>query len=182
MKYFHYFLLSITFINVLSGCSAVDVSPSNALTSTASQLGVEQSDIIYQQPARFALAVPGSRFARFQLGLYTQTKDAVVLFSFDSRTKSFKQALSVPISQIHQAAIESWGMFNHLKQLQITENGRLLAINFNNSSVAMAGTLEETEPAYKSLLALGVAAGSPYGRVLPSEIEGFSVPIMIPSR
>ena len=180
MKHFYYLFLPI--VLGLSACATVDVSPTNALSATASQLGIEQSEIVYQSPARFAFASPGDRFARFQLGLYSQTKDAVVLFSFDPSTKAFKQVASVPLANIRQAAIESWGMFNHLKQLQLAVNGSLIAVNFNNSSDAMAGTLETTEPAYKSLLAKSIAAGPSYGRVLPSEIKDFSVPIIIPAR
>jgi len=167
---------------LLSACTTVDVSPKDSLTSTAAQLGVSPSSIVQQHPVRFATSRPGDRYAQFQLGIYTQTKTEVVLFSYEPRAKSFQKVLTLPIGKIDQAAIESWGMFDHLKQLQITAAGAVLAINFNNSSDAMAGSIETTKPPYDSLLAAGVKPGQPYGRVLPSEVQNFVVPIIIPAK
>lgn len=175
-------ILCATLFVLLAGCTTVDVAPTDALAQTTPQLGVDASSIVRQQPARFASAAPGDRYAKFQLGLYTQTKTDLVLFSYVADTKSFQKVLTVPISTIEQAAIESWGMFDHLKQLQITARGVVLAVNFNRSSDALAGSLEETKPAYDSLLAAGVKPGQPYGRVLPAEVRNFAVPIFIPAR
>jgi hypothetical protein len=114
--------------------------------------------------------------------MYTQTKTDVVLFSYANESKTFQKVLTLPIAQIDQIAIESWGMFDHLKQLQITAGGVLVAINFTNSSDAMAGSNEHTKPAFDALVATGVKQGRPHGRLLPIEVRNFVVPIIIPAK
>jgi hypothetical protein len=172
-------LLAALAVFTLCGCTTVQVDPTRAASMTAAQLGIDSQAIVYQSPARFAATNMGTYYAKFQLGLYTQTRTNIVLFSYDAELKTFKQVLSRPIALFDQVSMESWGSFNRLKQLQLKAGETVIAVNFSNDSGAMAGYLEETEPAYKALLAAGVMNGAGYGRVMPQELKNFVIPIFI---
>jgi hypothetical protein len=175
-------LLALTVVTTLIGCTTVDVSPTDARQATARQLGIDASAIVQQAPARFAQATPGARYANFQFGLYTQTATDIVLFTYSAQSKSFAPVTTIPIKRIQFVAIESWGAFNHAKQLQVVHDGVLLAVNFNNSSDALAGPIEATKPPFDSLVAAGAREGVPNGRVLPSEVRNMVVPLPMPAR
>lgn len=179
-KLFTIFAVSAVCFSV-SSCATIDAS-SSALQATATQYAIPLTEIIHQKPARFAATVPGSRYARFQLGIYIQTTSQLILLSYSNDTKEFTKVLSLPIVEINSASIESWGMFNHLKQLQLTSRDTLIAVNFSNSSDAMAGSIESTKPAYDLLIQAGIQQGTPQGRVLPQEVRNYVTPIIIPAR
>jgi hypothetical protein len=173
MKYYAIILISI----FLYACTTMDIPPSAALENTSKQLAVDPSSIDYQRPARFGVTTSGEQFTNFQLGVYTQIKNEVVLFSFDPKTKKLTKEFILPIKEMGHVAIESWGMFNHIKQLQVAMQNKVYAINFTDNSDNIGGSLENTKPAYDKLLSEGAKPGAPFGRILPANLKGFSFPI-----
>lgn len=156
----------------LAACTTVNVSPADATKTTAAQLSIDPSQIVYQHVGRFGSLAAGNARADFHLGWYVQTQDAVVLFEY-SGNKAFTQIMSLPISEIDHIAIASTGMFNHLKQFQIFSRNMVIGINFTNSSDATSGSNEDTQPAYDALLKSGARVGEPVHIIIPSDTPRF---------
>lgn len=176
------FLILVIAIVGFCACTTITVTPDMVREVTAKQLSIEPSEIIFQGPACFAAVAPGAEYAKFTFGLYSQTKTDVVLFAYTSRTKTFTKVLSIPIKDVKNVAIETWGAFDHLKQMQLSTRDSSIAINFSNDADAMAGYVAETKPPFDALVAVGVQSGISYGRVLPIQVKNFVVPVYVPAR
>ena len=163
---------------MLCSCTTVDISPSDARATIASQLSVDPETIVLQKPARFGVAAPGERFVPFQLGVYAQTKTGIALFHYNAKTGSLINVARYSVGDLDQVAIESWGLFNQWKEMQVFTGGRVIAIIFSKRSDAIASTIEETQPPFDALVLAGVKSGSAIGRIDPEEIaSGILVPL-----
>jgi hypothetical protein len=172
-------LMLVSAVSFLVGCTSVDVSPSEALGTTAKQLGIDPISIVLQTPARFAVATPGDRYADFKLGLYTQTKTEVDLFEYNSAARTFSRVQTVPLKDIRSVSIATWGMFGQIHQVQLAVADKVVVLNCNNSSDAVGGSGEKTQPVIDRLVAAGVSRGGSAARVLPGELQYYSTPVPI---
>jgi hypothetical protein len=178
MKYWQVIFFAFL-ISIISGCASVELDPSKVRAQAARDRGVSENDFIIQEPVRYGIAARGARVAEFRLGIYVQTKNELLLYRYHGKDKAATPDVAIPLSRIENAVAYTWGLFQ-AAQLQVVTDIGVIAVNFNNSSDAIAGNKAKTEMAVSKLHAQGVKLGQASYQLIPSDAAG--MPILIPAR
>jgi hypothetical protein len=165
---------------MLSGCASVEIPQAELKGQAARAANIPVDEIRFADPVRFGQSKTRESYIPFVLGIYVQSSSHVYLFSYDTTTRSISLKTSIPIRQLRSTFVATRGAFNHLQQLQLEGPDGFIAVNFNNSSDAEAGSKERTSAAIAKLEADGLKVFPTGFWFLPQNIKGFSFPIPAP--
>jgi hypothetical protein len=168
-------LLCLLSIVALAGCTQIPYDDESFPQNVSSELSFNMQDVLYRTRCEYGVTAVNQSSAILQQCVFVYTKNQIILLSWDKNKGAYKKDLTVPLTQIESAALNSFGLS---RQLQLFTALNQLVINLYPGGPSRQ--IDDTEMIFGWIKSAGIKVIDSRGWVRP--VTSGMIPIFLPSR